>query len=57
VAKGNLYVLVELGGERPASPRLYRLLINTIQGVYYDSAGGITGGITEAILAGPSGLA
>lgn len=51
VAKGNLYVLLELGGERPASPRLCRLLLNTIQGVYYDAAGGITGGLTEAILA------
>lgn len=51
VAKGNLYVLLELGGERPASPRLCRLLLNTIQGVYYDAAGGISGGLTEAILA------
>jgi hypothetical protein len=51
VAKGNLYVLLELGGEQPATPRLYRLLLNTIQGVYYDAAGGITGGLTEAILA------
>lgn len=51
IAKGSLYVLVELSGERPASPRLHRLLLNTIQGVYYDAAGGISGGITEAILA------
>jgi hypothetical protein len=52
IAKGNLYVQLELGGEVAASPRLYRLLLNTIQGVYYDAAGGITGGITQAILAG-----
>ncbi|MCS6846049.1 MAG: hypothetical protein NZ528_17290 [Caldilineales bacterium] len=51
VAKGNLYVLLELGGAEPASPRLYRLLLNTVQGVYYDAAGGITGGLTEAIMA------
>lgn len=51
IAKGSLFVLLELGGAKPASPRLYRLLLNTIQGVYYDAAGGITGGLTEAVLA------
>lgn len=56
VAKGSLYVLLELGGEHPASPRLYRLLLNTIQGVYYDGAGGISGGITDAILAAHQAL-
>lgn len=51
IAKGSLYVLLELGGAGTAQPALYRLVLNTIQGVYYDAAGGITGGITEAILA------
>lgn len=51
IAKGNLYILLELGGAQPASSRLYRLLLNTAQGTYYDSAGGITGGLTEAITA------
>ena len=51
VAKGNLYALIELGGGQTPSPRLYRLLLNTIQGVYYDSAGGITGGLAEAVMA------
>ncbi len=57
VAKGNLYVLMELGGEAQPTPALFRLLLNTVQGVYYDSAGGITGGITEAILAAHQALA
>lgn len=57
VAKGNLYVLMELGGETQPTPALFRLLLNTVQGVYYDSAGGITGGITEAILAAHQALA
>jgi hypothetical protein len=52
IAKGSLYILLELGGEIPASPRLHRLLLNTIQGVYYSANGGIKGGLTEAILAG-----
>ncbi len=51
IAKGNLYVLLELGGNVSAQPAVYRLVLNAIQGVYYDAAGGITGGITEAILA------
>lgn len=51
VAKGSLYVLLELGGASTAQPAVHRLVLNTIQGVYYDAAGGITGGITEAILA------
>lgn len=51
IAKGNLLVLIEMGGGEPASSRLYRLLLNTIQGVYYDSAGGISGGLTEALTA------
>ncbi|MEZ4768786.1 MAG: hypothetical protein R2844_10235 [Caldilineales bacterium] len=57
VAKGNLYVLLELGGETQPTPALFRLLLNTVQGVYYDAAGGITGGITEAILAAHQELA
>ena len=56
VAKGNLYVLLELGGEAQPTPALFRLLLNTVQGVYYDAAGGITGGITEAILAAHQAL-
>ncbi len=51
IAKGNLLVLLELGGNQAASSRLYRLLLNTVQGVYYDSAGGISGGLTEALTA------
>lgn len=51
IAKGNLLVLIEMGGDQPASSRLYRLLLNTIQGVYYDAAGGISGGLTEALTA------
>jgi hypothetical protein len=50
IAKGNLYVLLELGGSTVAQPAVYRLVLNAIQGAYYDAAGGITGGITEAIL-------
>ena len=50
IAKGNLYVLLELGGNIAAQPGVYRLVLNAIQGAYYDAAGGITGGITEAIL-------
>jgi hypothetical protein len=50
IAKGNLYVLLELGGDIAAQPGVYRLVLNAIQGAYYDAAGGITGGITEAIL-------
>ncbi len=50
IAKGNLYVLLELGGSIAAQPAVYRLVLNAIQGAYYDAAGGITGGITEAIL-------
>lgn len=56
IAKGNLYVLLELGGEKPAPHALTRLVLNTIQGVYYDAAGGITGGLTEAILAAHQAL-
>ena len=50
IAKGSLYVLLELGGNIAAQPAVYRLVLNAIQGAYYDAAGGITGGITEAIL-------
>lgn len=57
VAKGNLYVLLELGGDIAAQPGVYRLVLNAIQGAYYDAAGGITGGITEAILAAHQALA
>ncbi len=57
VAKGNLYVLLELGGDIAAQPAVYRLVLNAIQGVYYDAAGGITGGITEAILSAHQTLA
>lgn len=57
VAKGNLYVLLELGGETHPTPALFRLLLNTIQGVYYDAEGGITGGINEAIHAAHHALA
>ena len=56
VAKGNLYVLLELGGATQPTPALFRLLLNTVQGVYYDATGGITGGITEAILAAHQAL-
>lgn len=57
IAKGNLYVLLELGGNIAAQPGIYRLVLNAIQGAYYDAAGGITGGITEAILAAHQALA
>lgn len=57
IAKGNLYVLLELGGKVSAQPAVFRLVLNAIQGVYYDAAGGITGGITEAILAAHQTLA
>lgn len=57
VAKGNLYVLLELGGNIAAQPGIYRLVLNAVQGAYYDAAGGITGGITEAILAAHQALA
>jgi len=57
IAKGNLYVLLELGGDVSAQAAVYRLVLNAIQGVYYDAAGGITGGITEAILAAHQALA
>jgi hypothetical protein len=57
IAKGSLYVLLELGGDIAAQPAVYRLVLNAIQGVYYDAAGGITGGITEAILAAHQTLA
>lgn len=57
IAKGNLYVLLELGGDVSAQAAVYRLVLNAIQGVYYDAAGGITGGITEAILAAHQTLA
>ncbi len=57
IAKGNLYVLLELGGDITAQPAVYRLVLNAIQGVYYDAAGGITGGITEAILSAHQALA
>jgi hypothetical protein len=57
IAKGNLYVLLELGGNVSAQPAVYRLVLNAIQGVYYDAAGGITGGITEAILSAHQTLA
>jgi hypothetical protein len=57
IAKGNLYVLLELGGDITAQPAVYRLVLNAIQGVYYDAAGGITGGITEAILSAHQTLA
>ncbi len=50
IAKGNLYVLLELGGDIAAQPAVYRLVLNAIQGAYYDAAGGITGGLTEAIM-------
>ncbi len=56
IAKGNLYVLLELGGDKAAPHALTRLVLNTIQGVYYDAAGGITGGLTEAILAAHQAL-
>lgn len=56
IAKGSLYVLLELGGEKPAPHALTRLVLNTVQGVYYDAAGGITGGLTEAILAAHQAL-
>lgn len=56
IAKGNLYVLLELGGEKPAPHALTRLVLNTVQGVYYDAAGGITGGLTEAMLAAHQAL-
>ncbi len=57
IAKGNLYVLLELGGNVSAQPAVFRLVLNAIQGVYYDAAGGITGGITEAILSAHQTLA
>ena len=57
IAKGSLYVLLELGGDIAAQPAVYRLVLNAIQGVYYDAVGGITGGITEAILAAHQTLA
>ena len=57
IAKGNLYVLLELGGDIAAQPAVYRLVLNAIQGAYYDAAGGITGGLTEAILAAHQALA
>ncbi len=57
IAKGNLYVLLELGGDIAAQPAVFRLVLNAIQGVYYDAAGGISGGITEAILAAHQTLA
>lgn len=56
IAKGSLYVLLELGGDKQAQPALSRLVLNTIQGVYYNAAGGITGGLTEAILAAHQAL-
>ena len=56
IAKGSLFVLLELGGDKQAQPALSRLVLNTIQGVYYDAAGGITGGLTEAILAAHQAL-
>ena len=56
IAKGSLYALLELGGEKSAQHALTRLVLNTIQGMYYDAAGGITGGITEAILAAHQAL-
>ena len=56
IAKGNLYVLLELGGRVAPQPVVYRLALNAIQGVYYDAAGGITGGITEAIMAAHQAL-
>ncbi len=57
IAKGSLYVLLELGGSIAAQPAVYRLVLNAIQGAYYDAAGGITGGITEAILTAHQTLA
>jgi hypothetical protein len=57
IAKGSLYVLLELGGSIAAQPGVYRLVLNAIQGAYYDAAGGITGGITEAILTAHQTLA
>ncbi|HSN75612.1 MAG TPA: hypothetical protein VL334_11095, partial [Anaerolineae bacterium] len=57
IAKGSLYVLLELGGSITAQPGVYRLVLNAIQGAYYDAAGGITGGITEAILTAHQTLA
>ncbi len=57
IAKGSLYVLLELGGSIVAQPGVYRLVLNAIQGAYYDAAGGITGGITEAILTAHQTLA
>ncbi|MER2599212.1 MAG: hypothetical protein ABTQ73_06805 [Caldilineales bacterium] len=56
IAKGSLYVLLELGGRSAAQPAVYRLVLNAIQGVYYDAPGGITGGINEAILAAHQAL-
>lgn len=56
IAKGNVYVLVELGGRVAPPAAVYRLVLNAIQGAYYDAAGGITGGITEAIMAAHQAL-
>ncbi|MEA3336097.1 MAG: hypothetical protein U9R25_09335 [Chloroflexota bacterium] len=55
-SQGNLYILLEISGEPEASARLYRLLMNAIQGVYYDSTSDVRAALTEAILAGHKAL-
>jgi len=49
--KGNLYVMIEMAGERMGHDELSQLLLETINKAYFQSAGGITAGLRQAIKA------
>lgn len=49
--KGNLYLLIQLTGDVPALPRLYRQALTAAQNTYYTAAGSITSSLAQAIYA------